>query len=54
MNSQLNLEDVVRTVSPTARIKNNERIVERNHDHEAKIEKILIAYSIRNPFVAYC
>ncbi|CAD8104955.1 unnamed protein product [Paramecium primaurelia] len=46
--------DVVRTVSPTQRIKNNERIYERNHEYEAKIERILVAYSIRNPFVSYC
>ncbi|CAD8210439.1 unnamed protein product [Paramecium octaurelia] len=46
--------DVVRTVSPSLRIKNNERTYERNHEYEAKIERILVAYSIRNPFVSYC
>ncbi|CAK65037.1 unnamed protein product (macronuclear) [Paramecium tetraurelia] len=46
--------DVVRTVSPSLRIKNNDRTYERNHEYEAKIERILVAYSIRNPFVSYC
>ena len=54
MIAKIKLEDVVRTVSPSLRIKNNERIYERNHEYEAKIERILVAYSIRNPFVSYC
>ncbi|CAD8122809.1 unnamed protein product [Paramecium sonneborni] len=46
--------DAVRTVSPSLRVKNQDRIYERNHEYEAKIERILVAYSIRNPFVSYC